>query len=289
LNKVVDANGERIPGTPTADKLGPASLMFVSTGEIVTHFVEDGQEAGPPIVFINSLGTDLRIWDQVIRGLRTGYRVIRYDKRGHGLSDCPPGPYRLEHFADDLDHLRKKLDLSAMAVIGISIGGLIALEYALRYPESVSTLILCDTSARIGSEKLWMDRMVFVNSQGMAQAAPDIIPIWFADSYEIDHPAEHQGYLNMLARTPREGYVASCAALRDGDLRERVRQINVKTLVITGREDKASPPEQGQALADTLPDARFEIIDGAGHLACIEQPDLLAQKIEGFLLERGHV
>jgi 3-oxoadipate enol-lactonase len=263
--------------------------MFASTGNIITHFVESGREDGSPITFINSLGTDLRIWDQVIQLLENRYHILRYDKRGHGLTDCPPGPYRLIDFADDLDTLRERLEISPMALVGISIGGLIALEYTLRYPEEVSLLILCDTAARIGSEKLWSDRMAFVNRKGMAQAAPDIIPIWFADSYETDHPAEHQGYLNMLARTPTEGYVASCAALRDGDLRERVRQIQTETLVLTGREDKASPPEQGQALAQALPNARFEIIAGAGHLACIEQPKQLAQKIENFLLERDYV
>jgi 3-oxoadipate enol-lactonase len=259
--------------------------MFASTGEIVTHYCEEGLKDRPSVALINSLGTDLRIWDPISSRLSSRYHVIRYDKRGHGLSDCPEGPYRLSDFADDLDLLRQHLQIVSMVLVGISIGGQIAMEYALRYPQSVSALILCNTAARVGSEELWSDRIDFVRRVGMAGAAAEIIPIWFTDSYHSDFPAQHRGYLNMLARTPTEGYAASCAALRDGDLTERVGNIQAKSLVLAGREDKATPPEQGRALAEALPNARFEMVEGAGHLSCIEQPDLLAQKIEVFLEE----
>lgn len=260
--------------------------MFTATGEIVTHYHKEGLKNGPPLIFINSLGTDLRLWDPVASHLKSRYYVIRYDKRGHGLSDCPPGPYHMTYFAEDLEHLRQHLGVVSMTLVGISIGGQIAMEYTLQYPESISALILCNTAARVGSYEFWTDRIDLVRRQGMEGAAPEIIPVWFAERYRSDFPAQHQGYLNMLSRTPTEGYVASCAALRDSDLTKRVGGIQAECLVLSGGEDRATPPEQGRRLAEALPNAQFEVIEGAGHLSCVEQPDLLAQKIEAFLEER---
>lgn len=263
-------------------------LMFAHTGQIVTHFVDEGPPDRPAITFINSLGTDLRLWEPIAAQLRDAYRVVRYDLRGHGLSDCTPDPYTLDDFASDLHGLLAHLGIQSGALIGISIGGLIASAYAIRYPNAVSHLVLSDTAARIGSEKLWNDRIEMVGSLGMERAAPAIIPVWFSDTFAASQPHVHRGFLNMLGRTPLQGYVASCAALASSDLTDQIHNIQAQTLVLAGEHDRATPPAQAKTMADMIPGARLKLIAGAGHLPCVEQPEAMGQMILSFLQEHGY-
>lgn len=263
-------------------------LMFARTGQIVTHFVDEGPRDRPAITFVNSLGTDLRLWEPVAAQLRTDYRVVRYDLRGHGLSDCTPDPYTLDDFVADLHALLAYLGIQSGALVGISIGGLIASALAIRYPTAVSHLVLSDTAARIGSEKLWNDRIEMVGSLGMERAAPAIIPIWFADGFAASQPHVHRGFLNMLGRTPLQGYVSSCAALAISDLTDQIHNIQAQTLVLAGEHDRATPPAQAKALADMIPAATLQLIDGAGHLPCVEQPEAMGQMILRFLRENEY-
>ncbi len=188
----------------------------------------------------------------------------------------------------DLHALLTYLSIESSALIGISIGGLIASAYAIHYPHAVSHLVLSNTASRLGSEKLWSDRIEMVAELGMERAAPAIIPIWFADSFTASQPDVHRGYLNMLARTPAQGYMASCAALASGDLTDQVHKIRAKTQILVGEHDQATPPAQARALADRIPEAQFDLISNAGHLPCVEQPEQMARLILGFLQEHGH-
>lgn len=263
--------------------------MFAVTGDLVTHYSEAGSSEHPALVFVNSLGTDLRMWEPVAALLASEYRTIRYDKRGHGLSDCPPGPYSLEQLAADLTALLAHLRIEAAALVGISVGGMIGLQFALDQPDRVRALVLADTAARIGSVERWNQRIATVRASGMERAAPEIIPIWFAESFAEAQPALHRGYLNMMARTPTEGYTATCAALRDGDLTGRLAELQTPALVLAGELDVATPPDLGRELAAALPDARFRLIEGAGHLVSVEQPQAVANAIRTFLQELGYV
>lgn len=263
--------------------------MFAATGDVVTHYVEAGSSDRPAVIFVNSLGTDLRVWEPVAARLAFRYRTIRYDKRGHGLSDCPPGPYSLEQLASDLAALLEHLQVETAALVGISVGGMIALQFALDHPNPVQALVLADTAARIGTEQRWNDRIASIRANGMARAAPEIIPIWFAEGFSQAQPAVHRGYLNMMARTPDEGYTATCAALRDGDLTGRLAELDAPVLVLAGDQDVATPPELSRELAAALPNARFQLIEGAGHLISVEQPETVAGAISTFLQEHGYV
>lgn len=262
-------------------------MRFSRIGQVLVHYELDGDPAGPPIVFVNSLGTDLRIWDDVVPHLGE-YRLIRYDKRGHGLSDSPEGPYTLADFGDDLAGLLDELEVEKVLVVGISIGGMIALEFAARYGERVRGLVLADTAPQVGTPSKWQERMDGVVEKGMERMAREILPVWFRPSFEGLEPDVHRGHHNMLARMPAGGYAASCAALRDGDLRTSIPQIDTQALVLNGDQDVATPPDEARMLADALPNARFAIIDEAGHLTCVEQPDDLADAIHRFAQEIGH-
>jgi 3-oxoadipate enol-lactonase len=258
--------------------------QFETIDGVTLHFRLDSQDGGNPcLAFINSLGTDLRIWDPVIAHLHPGFSLVRHDKRGHGLSDCPPGPYALSDHTTDLAGLLERLGMGPVILVGISVGGMIALNYASLYPDSVEAMVLCDTAAKIGSAAYWNERIAAVNKTGLEAMGERILERWFSPGYPDSHPAEYRGYRNMLLRTPVEGYTATCAGLGDADLTGILRSIPARTLVLTGTEDLATPPALGRQLAEALPNAKFDTIEGAGHLACLERPELLAERINRFL------
>jgi 3-oxoadipate enol-lactonase len=264
-------------------------MKFAVVNGITVHYTLNGLSKSVPLAFINPLGSDLRIWDGLIPKFANRFAIIRYDKRGHGLSDCPPGPYTIQDHAIDLARLLDHLQVEAVILIGISVGGLIALDFATIYPQRVKAMVLSDTAARIGTADFWNARITAVRDHGLADVADTILARWFAQTFSEQNPAEYRGYYNMLTRTPLEGYIATCEAIRDSDLSEHARRISAKTLVLCGEDDLATPPDQVQQLAKTLKDARFEKIVKAGHLPCVEQPDKMGKKINQFLDENGFV
>jgi 3-oxoadipate enol-lactonase len=264
-------------------------MEFARVNGLTLHYQTDGSAAGVPLVFVNSLGTDLRSWDRVVSQLDADYAILRYDKRGHGLSDMPPGPYALADHSEDLNALLRYLEIENCVLIGISVGGMIALDYVSKQPHNVRALVLCDTASQIGSPEGWSTRIAAIQSRGLPTVAAEIVPRWFASDFVQRQPEAYHGMLNMLARMPEAGYIATCEALRDGDLRGKVPAIHTKTLVLVGADDLATPPDQVRQLVDALPDAHFEVIDNAGHLPCIEQPEMMAAKISQFLQENGYV
>jgi 3-oxoadipate enol-lactonase len=276
------------PSPPSAAAPACAGSAFASAGGTVVHYSLAGGAGAPPVVFLHSLGTDLRIWDGVVQALGTDRAIVRYDLRGHGLSDCPPGPYRLADFVADLRGLLERLAVARAVLVGISIGGLIAMEYALHHPDGVESLVLADTAGRIGTAEHWHARIEAVRRAGLERLVPTALETWFTESFRERESARARGYGNLLARTPAEGYVASCAVLAESDLDERATAIRVPALVMTGEEDRATPPAEGRALAAAIPGARFESIPGAAHLPCIEQPERMASAIRRFLEEQRH-
>jgi len=266
-----------------------SEMKFVTVEGITVHYTLDGLKEGIPLVFINPLGTDLRLWDKLIPHFAGHFPIIRYDKRGHGLSDCPPGPYSIRDHSSDLAALLDHLQVKDVILIGISVGGMIALDYAINHPDDVKAMVLSDTSAKIGTAEFWTDRATAVHKNGLDNMAETILGRWFAPAFSEQYPAEYQGYYNMLTRMPAEGYIATCQALGDADLRDSLKAIKAKTLVLCGAEDLGTPPSVGRELAEALPEARFEQIEKAAHLPCVEQPEVMAMKIEQFLRENGYV
>jgi 3-oxoadipate enol-lactonase len=201
-----------------------SELTFAIINRLTLHYTLDGLPAGVPLVFLNSLGTDLRIWDKVILHLAGRYRLIRYDKRGHGLSDSPPGPYTIHSHVDDLAGLLAYLQVDEVILIGVSVGGMIALDYAASRPQQDKALVLCDTAAKIGTAAMWNERIDTLRQNGMAHLADDILARWFSPALIKEHPADYRGYFNMLTRMPVDGYIATCEAIRDADLREAAQR-----------------------------------------------------------------
>jgi 3-oxoadipate enol-lactonase len=260
--------------------------MFALINHLTLHYQIDGQPQGTPLVFINSLGCDLHIWDQVVYLFKDQYRIIRYDKRGHGQSDTPPGPYTIRDHSNDLADLLSELKVDRAILVGISVGGLIALDFTLLHPGIVRALVLCDTAPKIGTTELWNERILTVHERGLVAMGEAVISRWFTPAFKENRFSDYQEWLDMLYRTPLEGYVATCAALRDADLSGAILgTIPVPTLVICGEQDVVVSPAQTKEWAAFIPQARVTVIEGAAHLPCIEQPKLMGNVIGKFLRE----
>jgi len=258
-------------------------MNFMIGNGLTTHFTLEGTGERVPLVFVNALGTDLRIWDGVVPHFSNRYPVLRFDKRGHGLSDCPPAPYSIHDFSTDLLGLLDQLEISQAIVVGISVGGMVALDFAASWPARVHSMVLCDTAPVIGTADLWNDRINRLREDGMGSMAEAILTRWFSPAFKENSPAAYQGYYNMLTRMPVEGYTGTCEAIRDADLTESTRTIEAHTLILCGTEDVSTPPDLVRGLVELMPNAEFQEIPGAGHSTCIEQPDLVAEQIKRFL------
>lgn len=256
---------------------------FVTTGDITLYVRREGSATGTPLVFINSLGTDHRIWDAVVPALAADYPIVRYDKRGHGLSDCPPAPYTIRDHMHDLTELLAALNIQQAILIGISVGGMIAMDFAAANPQQVAALVLCDTYPKIGTAEMWNDRINTLRVHGMAALSDTIVARWFAPGYQMQYPAAYRGYGNMLLRMPVEGYAGTCEAIRDADLTDIVGTIQTRTLILCGASDVSTPPVLVRELATMMPDAHYVEVENAGHLPCIENPAAVTTAIHPFL------
>jgi 3-oxoadipate enol-lactonase len=241
---------------------------------------------GPTLVFANSLGTDLRLWDAVMPLLPAGFRTIRYDKAGHGLSD-DGGSGSIAALAEDVIALIEAEAQGPVIFIGLSVGGLIAQKVAELRPDLLRALVLSNTAAKLGNAEGWNARISAIETGGLESIAPGVMERWFGPAFRAT-PALAL-WQNMMIRMSVPGYIAACQALAGGDQTAATAKITLPTLVIAGSEDGASPPDLVRATADLIAGARFALIPGAGHLPCVETPAAFAEVLNAFLKEHADV
>lgn len=261
-------------------------MRAVNANGVTLHVQEDGDSNGTPVVFANSLGTDLRLWDAIIPLLPDGLRLVRYDKRGHGLSDCPEGSYTIDDLTADAAALIEGLDLGPVIFVGLSIGGMIGQSLASRRPDLVRALVLSNTAARMGEPTTWEERITAVNKKGLAAIEKAVLDRWFGPTFRATPEAALWGAL--LSRTPAAGYVGCCAAIAAADLTNITAGLRLPTLAIAGSHDGASPPDLVAATAALIPGSQVHVIDGVGHLPCIENPTAYAAILNPFLKENAN-
>lgn len=262
-------------------------MAFARINGTLLHFRTSGAQGAPALVFINSLGTDARIWDEVIAEFAETHFCLSYDKRGHGLSDTPRGDYRLDDHLDDLLGLTDHVGISSAVVVGVSIGGMIAQGLALRAPERVQGLVLCCTAPRMGDVAMWSARMDAVRTNGLLPLADPVMERWFSPGFRTDRSVELAGWRNLFLRTDPEGYANTCATLRDTDLAPSIPAIAAPTLIVAGGADLAAPVDLVRNCT-AIPGSRFEVFEGVGHIPSIEQPARLAGLVHDFLKEVGN-
>jgi len=251
-------------------------MSFATLNDVTLHYRYSGGD-GVPVIFLNSLGTDFRIWDDVIGHLATGVPVLCMDKRGHGLSD--DAPITMDVLVQDVAALMDHLGLKSGLICGVSVGGMIAQGLAASRPDLVAGLVLCCTGAQIGDAEGWNARIETLQSDGIASMADAILERWFSQGFRKTRRADLAGYRNMLTRTSANGYAGVCAAIRDSDLTAQTARLTVPTRCIAGADDLATPPALVKTLAGLIEGADFEVLENCGHLPPIEQPGATARAI----------
>jgi 3-oxoadipate enol-lactonase len=251
------------------------------------HWRQDGDPNGPALVFANSLGTDLRLWDGIVALLPQNLRLIRFDMRGHGLSSCPPAPYALQDLVGDCEQLLDTLGIKDCVFVGLSLGGMVGQALAAQRPGLIRALVLSNTAVKMGDPALWQERIEQLRTDGIEAMADQIMLRWFGE--EFRQSPDLDAWKHMLIRTPAEGYTGACSAIAGCELSASTAGLKLPVLGIAGSEDGASPPDQVKATIDLIRGARFEMIEGAGHLPCVEAPEHYARLIEAFLKEVSDV
>lgn len=246
------------------------------------HHRLDGPQGAPPLLLCNSLGTTLEMWEPQVPALAAGFRLVRYDRRGHGRSPAPPGPYSIEDLGRDVLGLLDDLGLERVSFCGLSLGGIVGMRLASEAPHRIDRLVLCCTAPVLPPREQWLERAATVRERGVAAIADAVLARWFTAA--ASEPLT-RSFRAMLVATPDEGYAACCEALADADLRGRLGAIEAATLVVSGAEDPVAPPASGEAIAAAIPRARHETIAGAAHIANAEQPALFTEHVLAHLTE----
>jgi 3-oxoadipate enol-lactonase len=257
----------------------------LNVGDAVLHIRAEGPEDAAPVVFANSLGTDFRLWDQVIARLPPGLRLIRFDKRGHGLSTCPPAPYAMGRLISDAEAVCDHFGVRDCVFVGLSIGGMIAQGLAAKRMDLVSAMVLSNTGAKIATRDIWAERIAAVQADGMAAVVDATMQRWFSAPFH--DTAEFHAWRNMFLRTPVEGWTGCAAAIAGTDFQASTSGLRLPTLAIAGAHDTSTPPDLVFETADLVPGAQKALIQRAGHLPCVEQPEEYADLLRDFLAAQG--
>ncbi len=257
--------------------------MRSSIGAIELNYLVDGDCDLPWLIFSNSVATDTGLWDGQINFLKGHFRILRYDQRGHGLSDVPIGRYTIDMVADDLYSLMQSLQISRASLIGISMGGMTVLTLAKRHPELVDKLVVCDCgpAANASSTEQWLERIDVVSAEGMSAIVDETINRWFTEQTLKSHSPVIKRVAKMVRSTPREGFIGSAYALSTFDLRPGLEDMNVPTLFMAGQHDAAL--EGTRALSNSVPGSKFAIVPSAGHLCNLENPQGFITTLKTFL------
>jgi 3-oxoadipate enol-lactonase len=256
---------------------------FATSDGIKIHYEVDGLEDGPALIFSNSLGANLHMWDgQMAEATGRGFRAIRYDQRGHGESSAPKGPYTLERLGRDLIELTDELEIERPFLCGLSMGGMTGMWVAINEPRRFSRIALCNTASWMPTPDIWDTRIADVTKGGMAAVVDATEARWFTEGFRNESRKEVERIRKMVLETDPAGYSGCCAAIRDMDLRDQLGLIEVPVHVFIGAHDPATTPERGQILVERIPGAQKTVLDAA-HLSNVEQPDDFNRAVFGFL------
>jgi 3-oxoadipate enol-lactonase len=247
------------------------------------HYRFDGPQELPVLVLSNSLGTDLSMWDTQIPAFTQHFRVLRYDSYGHGKSTFAGGGFKIDKLGEDVVRLLDHPGIANVSFCGLSVGGLVGQWLGLHAAARLNKLVLCNTAAHIGTAEAWNARIDAVKKGGLASISAGILERWFTPGFHARHQDTANHFRQVIESTPAESYIATCEAIRDADLREEVSKIRVKTLVIAGTQDKATPPEGGRYLTERIVGSKYVELDTA-HLSNVELPQQFSEEVLKFLV-----
>lgn len=241
----------------------------------------DGPEGAPVVMFSNSLMCNYGMWQAQVEALGERFRILRYDTRGQGNSQVTPGPYPIDLLAVDAYGVMQAFGISRVHFVGISFGGLIGQRLAVKYPDAIDSLSLCDTGSRFPPREVWDERISIASAEGMAELAEKVLHRWFSDAFIATSTKVVEQVRAMILATPVDGFCTCCETLRDTDLTDSLAEIRAPTLVLHGDYDLLS--ELSRPLFESIPGARHVVIDDAGHLPNLEQTDAFNRVIAEHL------
>ena len=280
----------------TLEPLAPADTAHPGIGKAARtastpalHYTirqpRNGKAPRHTVVLSHPLGMDLTIWDSLANLLSADCRVITYDHRGHGSSDAPAEMYSIANLADDAARLLRELDSGPVVWVGLSMGGMVGQEMALRHPSLVSALVIANATSAYpeAGQQLWQQRIETIRSQGLAAIADTVIGRYFHDAFRAQHEATVARARQRLLSTDVQGYIGCCNAVGTIDTTARLALISAPTLVIAGDLDQGTPVAMSQIMADKIPNAMLMVLPQASHISAIEQPQAFNDAVIGFI------
>jgi 3-oxoadipate enol-lactonase len=247
------------------------------------HVEVEGPERAPVLMLSNSLGTNLHMWDDQVAPFTRHFRLVRYDRRGHGQSDVPKGPYSMERLGRDVLAILDGLGIARTNWCGLSMGGMVGMWLGAHAPERIDKLILSNTSAYFADKTLWDGRLKLVRENGLSGIVDANMERWFTKAFRERSPQTMARIREMFLATKPEGYIACGEGIRDMDHRPLLAKIKAPTLVIAGKHDPATTLEAGEFIAQHIAGAKLAVLEAA-HIANMEQPQAYADTVLGFLL-----
>lgn len=258
-------------------------MPIVKLPDVHLYYEWVGPEDKPVLMFSNSLGTNLHMWAPQIDEFKKHFRLLRYDKRGHGQSEAPRGPYSIEQLGWDVIRLLDALHLDRVYFCGLSIGGATGMFLGATAPTRFHKIALCNTAPKFGTAVTWNTRIQAVHSGGMEAVAGAVVERWLTPKFRASHPQETQVVLSMLESSNPQGYIACCEAVRDADLRHTAENISVPSLVLSGTQDTSATVADGHFLHEKIPSSQYVEVPSA-HLSNIEARDEFNRNVLEFLL-----
>jgi 3-oxoadipate enol-lactonase len=259
--------------------------MRVNVNGIETAYALTGKKEAPAVVLSHALSASMDMWEHQVTPLEQRYQVLRYDTRGHGATQAVDGPYTLDQLGDDAISLFDTLGVKAAHWVGISMGGMIGQNIALRYPHRLASLCLCDTTAVMGpdSQPLWDERIAIAKKQGMSGLVDATLDRWFTKYFHEMQPPQVEQIRRQILATPIAGYVGCSEAIRRLDYLKDLHRIKLPTLVMVGEEDPATTVEDARDMRERIPHSQLVVIPAAAHLSNVQQPEVFNASLVDFL------
>lgn len=257
-------------------------MAFAEQDGTKLFYTLDGPEHGPVLMLSNSLGTTQLMWEPQLAAFTAKFRVLRYDRRGHGQSSSPPAPYSIEDLGNDALAVMDAVGVSKVNWCGLSMGGMTGLWLATNHPDRIEKLVVCSSATFMPPPELWNGRIKTAQDKGIEVLAAPTMQRWFTAGFIRSSQDKVAFIREQFLQTTVEGFSGCAAAMRDMDQRETIRTISAPTLVIVGAEDQGTTPADAALITSRIPNARGVILKGS-HIVNVEQPDAFAKEVLEFL------
>ncbi|MCC5956905.1 MAG: 3-oxoadipate enol-lactonase [Natronohydrobacter sp.] len=259
-------------------------MPIADLGDIRLNYALTGPEDGVPVVFSNGLGLNLSMWEPLLPHLPADWRILRYDRRGHGASQVTPPPYTMGQLVRDTESLLDHLGIKGCVFVGLSLGGMVAQGLAVKRPDLIRALVLSNTAARIATAEIWQERARMARKGGLAALLEASLERWFTPAFRTSPAAAL--WREMFLATPLEGWIGGAEAIAGTDFYTTTAALTLPTLGIAGDRDGSTPADLVRETTDLITGSEFALIRRAGHLPHVEQPEIYAELLTRFVRER---